>query len=163
MKDMYLESVISRKAIPGAKGIKRGLGILALAALYISLFYNRAFLAIAIVLGVAYYLAVQNLEIEFDYFIMDGELDIAKVTPQWRKHLLSVPISKLVLISPENSVMLSQYHHLKLEDFTDKDPSHEHWVMICNINGKLRKIRVQLDKNMLTYLKKTIPHTFSDC
>lgn len=163
MKDMYLESVVTRKTVPGAKAIKQGLGILALVALYISLFYNRFFLVIAIALGIAYYFAVQNIEVEFDYFLMDGELDIAKVASEWRrKPLLSVPISKLILIAPEDSTALSQYQHLKLEDFSDKEPDHEHWIVICNTDSKKRKIRMQLDGEMLLYLKKNIPHSFSE-
>lgn len=105
MNDTYSELLIKKEVTAKDKMIKVLLiALIALMAVAGLLITPLAFIA-AIALGIAAYFVFPNLDLEFEYVYVNGELDIDKIMAKMkRKRAKSFELSKMEIMAPVNPI-----------------------------------------------------------
>lgn len=156
--DINVESIVKRKPVPGAKQIRTVLIGLIIVAAFLGISANMIFFIPALVLGGAFYYVYQNFEIEFEYLLDKEELVIDKVIMNSkRKHVLTVPLSQVVVVAAAGSPVLNQYDGLKEKNFTSNEEGGDYYAMICKTNKGTEKLALELNEEMRLGMKKALP------
>lgn len=157
MRYTYTESVIPGKADRHYRKRLLMLLILTVASLLMAA-VSTVFLVCAVVTGVMCYKTWQNADVEYEYVHTNDIFDIDMVIRNAsRKQVLSINLNQVVSIIPADSSDACRYSHLKEEDFSDGVSKDKIYLMIITANGKQKKLRLQLEPEMLHSLRQWIP------
>lgn len=158
MVDIFTESVVSRKPMPGGSALAGVCKWLALCSVGLTLAMSVIFLVPAAVLGIAWYFIHQNADVEFEYIHTNGDFDIDKVISNAsRKRVASVDLGRMDIVAPVGSPELARFEGLKRVDYSAKDPENPPYGMVCLVKGERKLLLLQLDEKMLASLKKWLP------
>lgn len=158
MVDIYTESIVKRRPMPGGSTLETVCKVLTIANAFLGISASLIFLVPAAVFAAAWYFVHQNAEVEFEYVHTNGDFDIDKVIANSsRKHVVTVDLSRVDLIAPVDSPELERFHHLKVADYSAKDPENPPYGMVCTLKDGKKLLLLQLDEKMLTGLKKWMP------
>ena len=110
--------------------------------------------------------AVQRFDIEFEYLILNGDIDIAKIiAKKSRKNLRSISaedIQYMAALSNEyarNDLDIKK--QLKVYDYTEKRPdSDSYYVVFENKKGKEAAYILDLDQKSLDIMKEALKMKF---
>lgn len=106
-----------------------------------------------------YYFLIRNFCVEFEYFYMDGELTISKiVNKSRRKKILELNDGLIKLIAPVGSDKLQGFHNLKKIDCAANEPLNIPYVMVCEHEGELRAVNIQMTDELYKELKRNMPY-----
>lgn len=158
MKDVFTESVVKRKPMPGGNVLQAILATIAIFSAMLGFSIHIAMLAVGAIFGVMWYLVRQNADVEFEYIHTNGELDIDKIIANSsRKRMVTVDLSRVDIVAPLDSPEIDRYYSLKTKDFSSKEPDQMPYVMVCTLKDGKKKLLLQLDDNMLESLRKWMP------
>ena len=158
MADIFTESIVRRKPMPGGNILETACKVLTVVSAIMGLSASLIFLVPAAVFGIAWYFVHQNADIEFEYAHTNGDFDIDKVIANSsRKKVVSVDLSRVDIIAPVDSPELERFHGLKRADYSAKDPENPPYGMVCVVKGERKLLLLQLDEKMLAGLKKWMP------
>ena len=152
MNDTYSELLIKKEATAKDKMIKVLLiALIALMAVAGLLITPLAFI-VAIALGIAAYFVFPNLDLEFEYVYVNGELDIDKIMAKMKR--------KMEIMAPVKSHRLdyqNQNTKMKVYDFSSGNPSHKVFAMIIPSDNELCKVLLEPDEELLKNIEKSCP------
>ncbi|MBQ7330820.1 MAG: hypothetical protein IJW94_03395 [Oscillospiraceae bacterium] len=158
MADIYTETIVKRKPMPGGAALQGVLAVAAILAAMIGLYINVGLLVVAAAAGVGWYLVRQNAYVEFEYIHTNGDLDIDKVISNAsRKRVMTVNLDHVEVVAPLESQELRRYNGSKARDFSAKNPQEPPYVMVYNQGGVKALLLLQLDDKMVKSLKKWMP------
>ena len=149
MNDTYSELLIKKEVTAKDKMIKVLLiALIALMAVAGILITPLAFIA-AIALGIAAYFVFPNLDLEFEYVYVNGELDIDKIMAKMkRKRAKSFELSKMEIMAPVKS------HRL---DYQNQNTRMKVYAMIIPSDNELCKVLLEPDEELLKNIEKSCP------
>jgi hypothetical protein len=98
-----------------------------------------------------------NLEVEFDYTLVNMELDLDKVIRgKKRRHLMTLGLKDILVAAPKDSDALDNYYHLPLLDFSSGDPNRPCYIIVCVYRGEKRRLQLELTQEMLRAMRLQI-------
>ncbi|MCI8834290.1 MAG: hypothetical protein HFH24_02770 [Ruminococcus sp.] len=110
-------------------------------------------LAVLLAFG-AYYLIFPRLSVEYEYSILNHDLDIASIySKEKRKHQLSIDLQQAEIIAPKGSPRLRSYHPGKVRDFTSGNTDAGVYAIMIPTDDKISCILVEPDARMLDHMK----------
>ena len=111
--------------------------------------------------------ATKRFRIEFEYLILNGDVDIAKIIAKSsRKNLYSIKAEDITYMASmqddhaKNDLDIKR--QLKVLDFTEKNPQKKesYYVIFENRNGKEAAIILDLDEKSLDIMKEALKQKF---
>ena len=160
MRESYVEVLVKRN-IEKEKKIRR---ILLIAIIVILLFIGVAtsmskIFYLLVLSCVGYYFMVIKYCVEYEYFYMGGELSVAKIINQSRrKTVMEVTEGMIKLIAIEGADELQRFQNLKKFDYSANEPSNPRYVMICEHDGEIKAVYLQMNKQLRQELHRTMPY-----
>lgn len=157
--EAYAEWLVKRKspayAVP-AKAV-----MIALCAVGLFLALSTMLGIIALVLAVAAtYFVFRNLNVEFEYLFVTGQLSIDKIMGQSRrKKVWEGTMEEIQIIAPADSYVLKDYENsnMKLLDFSTHEANAKVFGLIARKGGETVKILFEPNEKMLRCFKMTSP------
>lgn len=140
MDDFYTEQLIKKQT--DAKDILKKVGLIALTVLSVLLvFVIPVGIILPVVMIVIDVLMFRNLNVEYEYVFVNGDLDIDKIMNKARrKRMFSVDADQMELLAPAGAVELMQYKKIKTYDYTSGKENAEIYVLIASNKGEKCKI-----------------------
>lgn len=156
MNDAFYEQIVARKPRITDMLI-RILVIVAIVALFFFGMPLIGFLAVllAVALGfVAFYLIFPRLNVEYEYSILNHDMDIAAIySKQSRKKRISFDIQKAEIIAPKGSHRLDSYHPAKIQDYSSGEPDANTYAVMLPMEQQLTCILIDPDAKMLEHIR----------
>lgn len=162
MSDLYAE-VLVKKAVTGKdKAIKNGLVALFAVSVLLALFLDYHFLVPAVVFGAACIFLVPRLDLEFEYLLVNQELDVDKIFARSkRKKAAQFQLEKMELFVPAQSGRIAHYNNdsrVKVKDYSSGTGGPGVYAMMIRDEDQLCKVLLEPDQQMLDGMLKTFPH-----
>ena len=157
MGEFYVEQLVKRK-ITG-KDVLIKVGMIALTALscFFSMLIPFVFI-LTILLVVADVFVFQQLNVEYEYFYMNGDLDIDKImAKQRRKRIFSVNLRDVEVVARKNAPELQPYRNLRAIDFSSRQNDANCYVLIIGEKGQKKKVIFEPEKEILEGMKLLAP------
>lgn len=159
MMDGYIEILVKRN-VDKEKSLRKKIIIALMISLIIVAFFTKfplfCFMLLPLILG--YYFMVWNYYVEFEYFYMDRELIISKIyNRSRRKEVLTLNDGMIKLIAPISSDKLQKFNNMKKIDCTTNESFDLPYVMICEHNGELKVVNIQMTNELYKEFKKNMP------
>lgn len=164
MSDLYSELLVTRKSSALA-GVVRVLlvTLTAVAVILALLTFSLVFLIAAVALGVADYFLIPRLNLEFEYLLVNDELDVDKIfSKSKRKKAMTIDLKKAEVLAPLGSHRLDSYQNLKNVDFSANDKEKRPYALVTSNDKEMVKILLQLDSNMFQTIKRRFPRVAFD-
>lgn len=157
MNDALYEQLISRR--PKAYDLPvRILVILVIVAVAILGMPFVGFLSfvIAVILAViAYYFIFPKLSVEYEYIILNHDLQIDAIyNKAKRKRLQSLDIQGAEIIAPKGSPRLNSYRPDKTYDYTSGDPNGKAYAIMMPMDQKNVCICIEPDAQMIDHMSQ---------
>ena len=156
MNESLYEHIVVRKQTT-LDIIKRIITILALTLVFIITFPINGTLALMLmlILGfLAYYFIFQRLNLEYEYILINHEIDIDVIyNRQRRKKLLSFDFQQAEIIAPKNSPRLHSINIEKIHDFSSGNPENKAYAVIINLNQKRTCVILEPDQGMIDHVR----------
>lgn len=162
MSDLYAEVLVKRELTGADKLKKNGLIILFAASILLALFYDYRFLLAAIVFAAVCFFLLPRLDVEFEYLLVNQELDVDKIYARSRrKKAAQFHLEKMELFAPLQSDRIARYHsdaRIKVKDYSSGTGGPEVYAMIIRDGDDLSRVLLVPDGQMLEGMLKTFPH-----
>lgn len=166
MNDTYSELLVKKEQTAKEKIIK----VLVIAAIVVAVLVGTMiplFLVVAVVLGVAAYFLLPNLDLEFEYLYVNGELDIDRIASRAkRKRVKSLDLGKMEIMAPLKSHRLDYQNHntnMKVYDYSSGNPQHKIYAMIIPDEKEVCKVLLEPDAELIKNIEKSCPRkVFTD-
>lgn len=158
--DLYTESVIYKKPIPGGTALLTVLAVLAGFSLLLGQVHILFWIP-ALIFGAAAFLLWRNTDVEYEYIHTGNILDVDKVMRgSSRKSLVSIDLNHVIVIAPLGSPVLNSHSRLGVLNYTGGVSQEDIYVMVCVAKSEKKRVLLQLEPKMLDSLKKQIPGKF---
>ena len=157
MNDALYEQLISRrpKAYDLPVRILVILVIVAVAVLGMPFIGFLAFVVAVILAVVAYYFIFPKLSVEYEYMILNHDLQIDAIyNKAKRKHLKSLDIQGAEIIAPKGSPRLNSYKPDKIFDYSSGNPSAKAYAIMMPMDQKNICIYIEPDAKMVDHMKQ---------
>lgn len=162
MGDLYSEVLVKKRTTGTDRLKKAGLILLTAAAAFVALFLNVWFIAAVIALGLACFFLLPAFDVEFEYLLVNRELDIDKIFSQSRrKKAEEFHLEEMELFAPVKSPRLDRYRdnrQLRVKDYSSQNGAKGVYAMIIRDNQGGCKVLLEPDEAMLDAMKKTFPN-----
>lgn len=140
MDDFYTEQLIKKQA--DSKDTLKKAGMIVLTILSVLLVFaipvGIIFPVVMIVIDV---LVFSNMNVEYEYVFVNGDLDIDKImNKSRRKRMFSVDADQMELLAPVGAVELMQYKKVRTYDYTAGKNQAEIYALIASNKGELCKV-----------------------
>lgn len=161
MNDGYEEILVKRQP----RAVDTVLKILVIAAAVIPVIFGVVFaflpaIAIGIVLGfVGYYLLLPQLDVEFEYLYVGGDIDIDKImSKRKRKKVASYDKDNLEILAPTGSDQLASYmKDGKVLDYTSGDPNIRTWTAVYGSEKESAIVKMELTEEIAQDMRRYAP------
>ena len=139
--EYYAETTVTRRIVENPTPVKRFFLILLAITLVLGLVHMLFWIASVIVL-LMFLWCRSNLEVEFDYILVNMELFLDKVIlSKKRKHLMTLQLKDVLIVAPKGSDALDNYYHLPLVDISSGDPNCPCYIIVCVYHGEKRRLQ----------------------
>ena len=159
IQDTYVEHLVKRKTPSYAILVKIFLGILFAAALFMALTTYIGILVLLAVCGAAYFIML-NLNVEFEYLYIDGQLSIDKILNQnKRKKVMECDKDSLVMMAPLDSYVLKDYEGtgVKVIDCSSGRSDAKKYAFIYQAGQQRTKVIIEPNDKLLQCIRNTTP------
>ncbi len=159
MNNSYVEVLVKRKPIEGFRTIKSIVGGLAIACLIMGVLAGGVlFLILAAILGLVYYFKILRLNVEYEYFYMDGEFEITQIFNQTRrKSFMTLNEGMIELVASLTADEMDYYGRAKEIDCSANEPENPPYVIVCSYKGATHKVLIQMNEELLKAMKRQMP------
>lgn len=145
MNDFYTEQLVKRKATGKVILAKIGMIILTFLSLILLLRVPFAFILTAVLVAVDIFF-FRNMDLEYEYLFVNGELDVDKITARSkRKTVFSTNLDELELLAPTGSSELRLVQAEKTYNFSSMTEGLKTYELIVSQKGQ--KIKVIFEPN----------------
>lgn len=123
-------------------------------------FFNPIFLLAAVIMGIlAYYLILPNLDIEYEYLYVAGDIDIDKImAKRKRKTVASYPKDNLEVMAPTGSDHVAEYVKKgNVKDYTSQNPDIRTWTVVYNMEKSSEVVRLELTDEIAQDMRRYAP------
>ena len=129
--------------------------------LFLQLYGMFAFLGIALVWYIVY-LVISSRNIEYEYCITDGILDIDMITAKRkRKTLASIIVSQAEIIAPASIEYVEQFNKTgvvsKIDASMKNSKIMDYFIIFINKNGQVTRLVFTPDEGVLNMIKRANP------
>lgn len=140
MDDFYTEQLIKKQA--DSKDTLKKVGLIALTVVSVLLvFVIPVGIILPVVMIVIDVLMFRNLNVEYEYVFVNGDLDIDKImNKDRRKRMFSVDADQMELLAPVGAVELMQYKKIKTYDYTSGKKDEKIYALIASNKGEVCKV-----------------------
>lgn len=160
MTDLYSELLIKKEQTGKDKAVKILLIALLAVTAVVGLVFSLAWI-LTVALGIAAYFIIPNLDLEYEYVFVNGELDIDKIAAKSkRKRAKSFDLSKMEIMAPVNSHRMDYQNHntnLKTLDFSSGNKSHKIFAIIIPDDKEVYKVLIEPDQELIENIQKSCP------
>ncbi|MCI8888690.1 MAG: hypothetical protein HFG70_11475 [Hungatella sp.] len=159
MNDSYAEWLVKRKAPAYNIIIKAALIILCAISAFLALTTVFGILILTAA-GVATYFIFQQLNLEFEYLIVNDQITIDKIMGQARrKKAWEGVLSEIQIIAPMDSYVLKDYENpnMKVLDFSSHIQGAKVYGMIHQGEGQTTKIIFEPNDRILQHIRQRAP------
>lgn len=162
MSDTYYEILVKRKTDNTvlAKKILLMCGIVF--CLVGVVFLTPIFFLGALGFGVACWLLFPKFDIEYEYLLVNGELDIDVIYSQSkRKKIAQYDLNSMDMLAPLNSTHLDYYNGnttLKVVDYSSREEGKVPYAMITRDKTGTVKVLLELTQEAVENLRRTYPN-----
>lgn len=160
INDAYAECLVERKrtAAAPAAAVLIGAGILgaALSILRIGLY---GFLLLLLVCLAAKKIW-ENLHLEYEYLFVEQRLTIDKIyNKSRRKKAAEYALENIEVIGPEHAAAVKEWDRRvrQTEDYTSGKPGTDCYVLIHQMGGICKKVRIEPDENLIRCMRMAAP------
>ncbi len=162
MGDQYAEVLVKRQ-MTGLDRLKKGGSILLLVlAAFAGVFIHVRFLLVAVAWGVAAFFLLPTFDMEFEYLLVERELDIDKIySKSKRKKAEDLQLDEMELFAPIGSRRMDHYNsdtRLRVKDYSSRADGADVYGMIIRDDKGLCKILLEPDGQMLETLQRYYPN-----
>lgn len=162
MGDLYVETLVKKRTTATDMLKKAGLILLTAAAAFVALFLSIWFIAAVIGLGVACFFLLPTFDVEFEYLLVNRELDIDKIfSKSRRKKAEQFHLEEMELFAPVKSSRLDSYKNnmqLRVKDYSSQSGEEGVYAMIIRDDRGVYKVLLEPDAAMLDAMRKTFPN-----
>lgn len=161
MEQLFMEKIVKRKRTGADLAINIGIVVLAVVAGIAAILFIPSiglFLAAGIGYGAWYLLGQRN--VEFEYALTNGELDIDRIVARRRrKRIFSAHAKEFEMVAPQKSVYWSkEYRELKkVLDTTAGKEAEGVWFIVTPIGGTRGVVLFQPTPAMIDAMWHTNP------
>lgn len=161
MSDLYKEHLVKKEKTAKDSITKYGLiGLTALLAAA-GLFIHPIILIGAIAAGVATYFIIPKTDLEYEYLLVNTELDIDVIMSKTkRKRLKSFNLAEADLVAPLKSHRMDYYNSnqkMKVLDYSSGNPEHNRVAIITRDGSESCKVIIEPDDVMANAMKNAAP------
>lgn len=150
MGDIFIEQIVKKHTGAGQKGIFSLLSVLAAVIFCAGFFFNMYICIIGILVAVGAYFYKKNMDVEYEYCLINGQLDIDKVIANSsRKELISVDIKDIEVMAPFGSSNLDRFSTMKKLDFSSGIDSDRIFVMVVRTDKETVAIQFNPNNKMM--------------
>ena len=140
MDDFYTEQLIKKQADSKDALKKTGLIAATVLAFFIA-FMMPVGILLPVVMIVIDVLVFRNLNVEYEYIFVNGDLDIDRImNKSRRKRMFSTDADQMELLAPVGAVELMQYKKIKTYDYTSGKGDAEVYALIAPNKGEKCKV-----------------------
>ncbi len=105
-----------------------------------------------------YHFRVLKYQIEFEYYYMDGELTVSKITNMSRRKILAIVKDDMIrVIAPIGSAELPKYHEIKMMDCSANDSTTLPYVIVYESKKGIKAMNIQMEEELFDALKRSMP------
>ncbi len=166
MGDVFEEILISRKKT-GADTAKK-IGMIAVVVLIaaVGVLFMPLLLIVALLAGFGAYYLMQNLDIEYEYQYVNGDIDVDKImNKSRRKKAGSYDLANLEYIAPSSSHELDSYMQrggIKVIDYSSGKGAEKTVTAVYNGEGGLQAVVFEgLTETIFKDLRRQVPRKVS--
>lgn len=161
MSDLYKELLVKKKRTAKDSLIKYGMIGLTAVLAAAGLFFHPLILIGAVAAGIGCYFILPRTDLEYEYLLVNGELDIDVIMSQAkRKRVKSINIPEADLIAPLNSHRMDYYNgnqKMKVLDYSSGDAQHKRFAIITRDGNEACKIIIEPDETFAQAMKNSAP------
>lgn len=163
MNDTFYELLVARKQ----RAVDTFIRILTIAVVVILILATPIAGFISTLLGIvlgfaAYYFILPRLRIEYEYSILNRDMQIDIIYNKLkRKKLLTIDLKEVEVAAPLGSHRLDSIHPSKTIDCSSGDSSKRPYALVLPMNQATTCIYIQPDEHMLKLLEQWMPRTLS--
>ncbi len=164
MNDNFHEQLVTKKPKGNPLAIRIAVVVLIILFLTVgALFLGFLSIIIAVVLGVtAYFYIFPNLNVEYEYSLVNHDLDIVAIyNKSKRKELCSIDIKDAEMIAPKNSSRLSQFKPVKTCDYTSGTGNAAIYSIIIFLDQQMYNILIEPDEELIAGIRPWMGSKFS--
>ncbi len=155
--EFYAETTVARRIVENPAPVKRFFLFLLFTTLMLGLLVHMLFWIASVIVLFMFLWCRSNLEVEFDYTLVNMELDIDKVVRgKKRRHLMTLELKDILIAAPKESDALDNYYHLPLVDLSSTNPNRSCYIIVCIYNGEKRRLQMELTQEMLRAMRLQI-------
>ncbi len=156
--EIYCEATIHRQITPNPDKIKQLFLALFLLPLFLGVMFTPWFFVPAGIMGLMYWWTVRNVEMEYDYLLVNHEFEIDRVLGgKSRRHILTLDLGQVIFIAPKGAEELEAFDTVLMKDFSASDPDVVPYIVVCYIGGEKRRLAVQFPDDMIQMIRRQIP------
>lgn len=157
MNDALYEQLISRRPKPYDIPVRILVILLIVAVTVFGVpFIGFLSFVIAVILAVvAYYFIFPKLSVEYEYIILNHDLQIDVIyNRSKRKHLMNFDIQSAEIIAPKGSPRLASYRPDKFCDYSSGNPSGNVYAIMLPMEQKNVCVYIEPDSKMTDHMKQ---------
>ena len=157
MNDALYELIVARKPKPYDLAVRILVILLIAAVVIIGMpFIGILSFVIAVILAMlAYYFVFPKLNVEYEYIILNHDLQIDAIyNKAKRKRLQNIDIQGAEIIAPKGSPRLNSYKPDKIYDYSSGNPSGKAYAIMMPIDQKNVCIYIEPDAKMADHMKQ---------
>lgn len=156
--EFYAEATIHRQLTRNPSAIQNFFFAFFALMVFLALMFHLLFLIPAFIFFLMYRWTKKNLDLEYDYTLVNNELDIDRVLGgKARRHMETINIGQVLMLAPLGAPELEQYGKLLLKDYSAADPENPPHIAVCAVEGGGRRYALQLNGEMLDLIRRQIP------
>lgn len=162
MSDGYVE-ILVKKQPKSWYALIKGLFIFATIFVIVVLGLMRVnvlFIVLGALLGVATYFVFQELDLEYEYLYVNGELSVDKIMGRTsRKKCIDITLDRVEMIAPLKSWHLGSFEKQKsaVLDYSSGSENADIYVLYFRSDKGLTKLLFEPNAKMLECMRQTAP------
>ncbi len=157
MSDYYTEQLVKRKAPASAMLIKILLILVTVLSVVAVMMIPFGIIITALLICLDVYL-FHNMDLEYEYLYVNGNLDIDKIMAKTRrKRIFSMELSEMEVIAPAGAPELRPYQGIKAKNFGSGNPNAKVYEMIIAQKGDKQKIAFEPNETILEGMRMMAP------
>lgn len=157
--EAYAEWLVKKKAPVYAFAVKGLMGFLCLISVFLALTTMLGIIIMTVV-GAATYFVFRNLNLEYEYLFVSGQLTIDKIMGRSkRKKAWEGNLEEIQIIAPSDSYLLKDYEtsNMKVMDFSSGNQGAKTYAIIAQSGANASKIIFEPNDKMLHCFKQMAP------
>lgn len=159
MNEAYSEWLVKRKPPVYALAVKAVMVVLCLISLFVAL-TTMLGIILFLVVGAAAYFVFQNMNLEFEYLYVNGQLSIDKIMGRSRrKQVWEGNMETIQIVAPSDSYMLKDYEtsDMKVQDYSSGQPGAKTYSLISKAGGNTVKVIFEPNEKMIHCMRQMNP------